>query len=144
MVCFRTSGGKRAFQVPQANRYGSPSTGPMEARSPRVLSNRSSSDMTALTIGMISSVKGLIVLCAFLTILYFAVMLCQAKVPGSRFLLAGGVAVLVGSVAHAGVWNLGLIALWLAWFLDSIGALAAAYGFARVTRATITQYQRRQ
>jgi len=98
--------------------------------------------MEASTIGMIMGAKALIVFGAFLTILRFTALLSRAKVPGSRFLLAGGIAILLGNVVGAGVFDVGTLALWPSLFLEAMGAIAAAYGFARVTRGTLTQLPR--
>ena len=93
--------------------------------------------MAASTIGMLFGLKSLVVFGAFLVMLFFAVLLYRANVPGSRWLVAGGAAILLGTVLGANAYSLGGIALWPSYLLDVIGAVAAAYGFARVARATI-------
>jgi hypothetical protein len=93
--------------------------------------------MEASTIGTFVTLKALIVFGAFVVILYFAVLLYRAKVSGSRFLLAGGIAILVGRLIGTAIFDFGTVALWLSLALETIGAIFAAYGFARVTGATI-------
>ena len=100
--------------------------------------------MAPSTLGAIMGLEALIVFCSFLAVLYFAVLLNKAKVPGSRFLLAGGVAVLLGSASSAGAFYFGATLLWLGWVLNTIGAIAAAYGFSRITRITIANHLSRQ
>lgn len=93
--------------------------------------------MSSTAFGAIVALKAFVVFGAFLTILYFAVLLARAQIPGSRLLLAGGTAVLVGYVASASVYYVGHVVLWLSLALDAAGAVVAAYGFAKVARAVI-------
>lgn len=99
--------------------------------------------MSSTAFGAIVASKAFIVFGAFLVILYFAVVLFRAHVPGSRLLLVGGVTVLVGFFASAGAYYLGNVALWLSWALDAAGAIAAAYGFGKMARAMVSALSNR-
>ena len=76
---------------------------------------------------------------AFAVILYFVVMLYRARMDGSRPLLIGCIAILVGEgfrfIAFTG------IAARVSWIpsilVTSIGFCLAAYGFAKVVRWAI-------
>jgi hypothetical protein len=100
--------------------------------------------MEAATIGMIIGLKTVVVFGAFLVILYFAVLLCRVNVPGSRFLLGGGVAILVAKLLGAAIFDVGRVALWPSLFLEAVGTIAAAYGFARLARDTIASHLNRK
>jgi hypothetical protein len=87
---------------------------------------------------MLLGAKGLVTFVAFAAVIYFAFLLHRARIDGSSFLLFGCISLLAGYAIGLTFWTFGFVSMWAGVILESAGAGAAAYGFARITRATIS------
>ena len=93
--------------------------------------------MSNVAIGMLFGAKGLVTFFSFAAVIYFSFLLQRSRIDGSSFLLFGCISLLAGYAIGLTFWEFGFVSMWAGVILQSAGAGAAAYGFARVTRATI-------
>ena len=94
--------------------------------------------MSNIAVGMLLGTKGLITLFAFASVVYSAFLLRRARIDRSAFLLFGCISMLAGHGVGLTFWTFGYISMWTDVILESMGAGAAAYGFSRIVRTTIS------